>query len=106
MNWSSCRRPETTPARSIPFVSIWRRIDGKHTGVGRDEPAAECGTEVAEAAAPGPIYIWDGATPENRTGGFAVDEYHPGSAVTGHIVIEAAAKPPFGEWEQLSEWPA
>lgn len=63
MNWSSCRRPETTPARSIPFVSIWRRIDGKHTGVGRDEPAAECGTEVAEAAAPGPIYIWDGATP-------------------------------------------
>ncbi|CPY89340.1 Hypothetical protein ERS075642_01499 [Mycobacteroides abscessus] len=85
MNWSSCRRPETTPARSIPFVSIWRRIDGKHTGVGRDEPAAECGTEVAEAAVPGPIYIWDGATPEDRTGGFAIDEYHPGSAATGHM---------------------
>nr|WP_199347860.1 hypothetical protein [Mycobacteroides chelonae] len=105
---SSCGCPERVPARSIRFVSIWRRIDGKHTGVGRDEPVAECGQEVAEAAAeaPGPIYIWDGATPENRQGGFAIDEYHPGSAVTAQIVIESAKKPPFGEWEQLADWPA
>lgn len=88
-------------------MSIWRRTDGKHTGVGRDEPVAECGTEVAEVdAVPGPIYIWDGATPENRQGGFAIDEYHPGSAVTGQIVIKAEHKPPFGEWEQLTDWPA
>ncbi|MUM16051.1 hypothetical protein FZI91_12170 [Mycobacterium sp. CBMA271] len=86
-------------------MSIWRRTDGKHTGVGRDEPAAECGTEVAEATAAGPIYIWDGTTPEDRKGGFAIDEYHPGSAVTGQIVIAADKKPPFGEWEPLTEWP-
>lgn len=88
-------------------MSIWRRTDGKHTGVGRDEPVAECGTEVAEVdATPGPIYIWDGTTPENRQGGFAIDEYHPGSAVTAKIVIKAEHKPPFGQWEQLTDWPA
>ncbi|MEU9805983.1 hypothetical protein [Mycobacterium sp. NPDC050853] len=88
--------------------SIWRRTDGKHTGVGRDEPASECGSEpeTIETSEPGPVYIWDGATPDDRQGGFAVDEYHPGSAVTGQIVIVAAHKPPFGEWEQLTEWPA
>lgn len=86
--------------------SIWRRTDGKHTGVGRDEPAAECGHEVAETGAPGPVYIWDGQIPEDRKGGFEIDEYHPGSAVTGRLVIVAAQKPPFGEWETLTEWPA
>jgi hypothetical protein len=62
---------------------------------------------AAEARQPGGTWIYDGNPPaEGPEGGFEIERYHVDSIVKDEaVVVLAPSRPPFGEWEQLDEWP-
>lgn len=97
-----------------PGSGIYRRTDDGHTGLVHQESGAGYlegypGVTAEERLAaeeqqPGFHKIWDGNAPADHAGGFEIEHYHS-DTLTGHLVILAPSRPPFGEWEQLDEWP-
>ena len=97
-----------------PGSGIYRRVDGGFTSPlhqvsgrgyldGRKyvTPEEEL---AAEARQPQFTLIFDGNPPEDEvSGGFEVEEY---LGPLNAMVVLAPGRPPFGEWEQLDEWPA
>ncbi|MEC3920289.1 hypothetical protein [Nocardia sp. CDC160] len=100
-----------------PGSKVWRRVDGKWTGLrsqvsgaGYVDQFPGATTEevlAAQMKQPGGFWIVDSNATDDPDGGFEIEKYLPDS-VTGDngIVVLAPSKPPFGEWTELDKWPS
>ncbi|RRQ26315.1 hypothetical protein DK926_18905 [Rhodococcus sp. Eu-32] len=100
--------------RPRPGSHIWRRIDGQFTVVGHKESglgyvdkfpgASDVDRLAAQMQQPGGYTIGQGVDQIEVEDILNWDDLtHPDKDVAA--VILGPNKPPFGEWEELSEWP-